>query len=375
VYLNFVPAKKIRNTMNQTSSPDLFSPVTKYGIEFSNAIVMAPMTRSRALGSVPNDLMATYYQQRAGAGLIITEGNSPSPNGIGYARTPGIYSDEQIEGWKKVTNAVHAKGGKIFSQLMHVGRVSHSANMPAGAKILAPSAIQAAGDMWTDSQGLQLKEKPQAMTSADIKATIAEFARAAIHAVEAGFDGVELHGANGYLLEQFLNPHTNQRTDTYGGSVENRSRFALEVTEAVANAIGKNKVGMRLSPYNVFNDMGLYPEIAETYAYLAEELSKQDILYLHVIDYAARTSDEGLTLLKSIRRTFSNLLILNGGYSRERAEQVLHNGEADMVSFGTPFIANPDLHYRLKHGIALQASDPNTFYTPDSKGYTDYAFA
>lgn len=361
--------------MNQTSSPGLFSPVTKYGIEFSNAIVMAPMTRSRALGSVPNDLMATYYQQRAGAGLIITEGNSPSPNGIGYARTPGIYADEQIEGWKKVTNAVHAKGGKIFSQLMHVGRVSHSANMPAGAKILAPSAIQAAGDMWTDSLGLQLKEKPQAMTSADIKAAIAEFARAAIHAVEAGFDGVELHGANGYLLEQFLNPHTNQRTDTYGGSVENRSRFALEVTEAVANAIGKEKVGMRLSPYNVFNDMGLYPEIAETYAYLAEKLSKLDILYLHVIDYAARASDEGLALLKSIRNTFPNLLILNGGYTRERAEQVLHNGEADMVSFGTPFIANPDLHYRLKHGIALQESDSNTFYTADSKGYTDYAFA
>ncbi len=361
--------------MNHANTQDLFSPVKKYGIEFSNAIVMAPMTRCRAIGSLPNDLMATYYAQRAGAGLIVTEGNSPSPNGIGYARTPGIYSLEQIEGWKKVTNAVHAKGGKIFSQLMHVGRVSHSANMPAGTSILAPSAIQAAGDMWTDSQGLQLKEKPQAMTNADIKNAIAEFVSGAKNAIDAGFDGVELHGANGYLLEQFLNPHTNQRTDEYGGSVENRSRFVLEVTEAVVNAIGKDKVGIRLSPYNVFNDMGLYPEIAATYHYLAEKLSKLDILYLHVIDYAARTSDEGLSLLKSIRNAFGNLVILNGGYTRERAEQVLRNGEADMVSFGTPFIANPDLDYRLKHGIALQESDPNTFYTADSKGYTDYAFA
>lgn len=361
--------------MNHTNALDLFSPVKKYGMEFSNAIVMAPMTRSRAIGFVPNDLMATYYEQRAGAGLIVTEGNSPSPDGIGYARTPGIYSAEQIDGWRKVTNAVHAKGGKIFSQLMHVGRVSHSANMPAGARILAPSAIQAAGEMWTDSQGLQLKEKPLAMTTADVKNAIIDFARGAVNAIEAGFDGVELHGANGYLLEQFLNPHTNQRTDEYGGSVQNRSRFVLEVTEAVANAIGKDKVGIRLSPYNVFNDMGLYPEIADTYRYIAEELSKQDILYLHVIDYAARTSDEGLTLLKSIRSTFPNLLILNGGYTRERAEQVLRNDEADMVSFGTPFIANPDLHHRLKHGIALQESDPSTFYTADSKGYTDYAFA
>ena len=365
----------MHNTMNHANTQDLFSPVKKYGIEFSNAIVMAPMTRCRAIGSLPNDLMATYYAQRAGAGLIVTEGNSPSPNGIGYARTPGIYSLEQIEGWKKVTNAVHAKGGKIFSQLMHVGRVSHSANMPAGTSILAPSAIQAAGDMWTDSQGLQLKEKPQAMTNADIKNAIAEFVSGAKNAIDAGFDGVELHGANGYLLEQFLNPHTNQRTDEYGGSVENRSRFVLEVTEAVANAIGKDKVGIRLSPYNVFNDMGLYPEIAATYHYLAEKLSKLDILYLHVIDYAARTSDEGLLLLKSIRNVFGNLIILNGGYTRERAEQVLRNGEADMVSFGTPFIANPDLDYRLKHGIALQESDHNTFYTADSKGYTDYAFA
>lgn len=361
--------------MNQTNAFDLFSPVKKYGIEFSNVIVMAPMTRSRAIGSVPNDLMATYYAQRAGAGLIVTEGNSPSPNGIGYARTPGIYSQAQIEGWRKVTNAVHAKGGKIFSQLMHVGRVSHSANMPVGASILAPSAIQAAGDMWTDSLGLQQKEVPRVMTSTDIKNAIAEFVSAARNAIEAGFDGVELHGANGYLLEQFLNPHTNQRTDEYGGSVKNRSRFVLEVTEAVVKAIGKEKVGMRLSPYNVFNDMGLYPEIAETYHYLAEELSKMDILYLHVIDYAARTSDEGLLLLKSIRSTFSKIIILNGGYTRERAEQVLQNGEADMVSFGTPFIANPDLHNRLKHGIPLQQSDPDTFYTADSKGYTDYAFA
>jgi N-ethylmaleimide reductase len=354
---------------------NLFKNVAHGEITFKNAIVMAPMTRSRAINWQPNDLIATYYAQRATAGLIVTEGTAPSADGIGYARTPGIYSPEQIDGWKRVTKAVHEKGGKIFLQLMHVGRVAHSANQPVGSRILAPSAVTAAGDMWTDSAGLQKKEQPFEMTQADIQNSITDFVVASKNAMDAGFDGVELHGANGYLLEQFLNPHTNKRMDAYGGNIDNRIRFVVEVTRAVSNAIGADKVGVRLSPYNVFNDMALYPEISETYARLTRALAALDILYVHLIDYAARTSEEGMNLIKTIRGDFNNLLILNGGYNRERAETALTTEGADMVSFGSPFIANPDLAYRLEHGVALATPDQSTFYTADESGYTDYALA
>lgn len=359
----------------KADNKDLFSAVSKHGIEFNNAIVMAPMTRSRAIGSIPNQLMAEYYTQRVTAGLIVTEGTAPSPNGLGYARIPGIFNKEQVDGWRAVTRAVHNKGGKIFLQLMHVGRVAHSANMPEGARILAPSAIGANGDMWTDSLGMQKDEEPEAMTLADIKNTIEEFARAAKNAIEAGFDGIELHGANGYLPEQFLNPHTNQRNDNYGRTVENRSRFVVEVTRAVVQAIGKEKVGLRISPYSNFNHMPAYEETFETYNYLTAELSKLDILYLHVVDYAARASEEGQRLLSAIRKNFNNLLILNGGYTKERAEKALRHDGADMISFGSSFLANPDLPYRLQHGLALNNPDAATFYTPEALGYTDYTFA
>lgn len=361
--------------MTNQNNKKLFEPVEFNRIRLNNRIVMAPMTRSRAIGSIPNDLMVSYYSQRASAGLIITEGTSPSPNGLGYARIPGIYSKEQIDGWKKVTDEVHEKKGKIFIQLMHVGRVAHAANMPENSRILAPSAISANGDMWTDSQGMQSFGMPTAMTQTDIDNTIQEFVQAAHNAIEAGFDGVEMHSANGYLLEQFLNPHANTRSDNYGLSYENRCRFAIDVSKAVASAIGKEKVGIRLSPYSTFNDMPNYDGIFSTYDYLSKELNKIDLLYIHLIDYAARNNKDGLRLIDAIRNNFGQILILNGGYTMERAEEAVTAGKADLVSFGSPFISNPNLPYKLKNNIPLTLPDTNAFYTPGQTGYTDYPFS
>jgi N-ethylmaleimide reductase len=361
--------------MNAASTRSIFDKVKLNGFELNNSIVMAPMTRSRAIGIVPNELMVEYYAQRASAGLIITEGTSPSADGLGYARTPGIFDQRQIDGWKQVTDAVHRKGGRIFLQLMHVGRISHPANIPPGGRILAPSSIAAAGTMWTDSAGMQLHGSPAQMTQEDINRTIKEFARGAENAIKAGFDGVELHGANGYLLEQFLNPNSNQRNDEYGGEPPARARFVVEVTRAVADVIGKNKVGVRLSPYNTFNDMPLYDSINETYLHLVRELATLDIAYLHLIDASARKTTQGLELIRGIRNQFENILILNGGYNRERADAALLNDGADLISFGSPFIANPDLPHRLRNDIPLAKPDGSTFYTADAKGYTDYTLA
>ena len=352
---------------------NLLSNVTIHGMEFSNRIVMAPMTRCRAIGNLPNDLMVKYYQQRSSAGLIITEGNAPSPNALGYARIPGIFSQEQIIAWKKITDAVHTKGGKIFTQLMHVGRIAHSANMPKNSKIVAPSAICADADMWTDTLGMQKTELPFEMSLADILQAKKEFVQAAKNSIEAGFDGVELHSANGYLLEQFINPGSNIRKDKYGGSIENRCRFVLELVQAVGDAIGFDKIGVRISPYSTFNSMPAYEDILKTYTYLTTELSKLNITYLHLIDYAARSNNEGLTLIKDIRNNFKQLLILNGGYTKERAENAIESGESDLVSFGSSFIANPDLPYRIENKIEWAKPDTSTFYTADEKGYTDYS--
>ncbi|MFZ2390108.1 MAG: alkene reductase, partial [Polaromonas sp.] len=233
----------------------LFSKTTLGSLPLQNHLLMSPLTRNRATGNIPNALMAQYYAQRATAGLIISEGTSPSPNGLGYPRMPGIFSAEQIAGWKRVTDAVHAEGAKMFIQFMHCGRIGHPLNLPQGARVLGPSAVAAVGDMYTDAEGMKPNALPQAMTEADIKTAIEEFAQGAKNAVTAGFDGVELHGANGYLLEQFIRPNSNQRTDGYGGAIENRARFVLEVADAVIEAIGKDKVGIRLSPFGVFNDM------------------------------------------------------------------------------------------------------------------------
>ena len=237
----------------------LFDKLTTDTLSLANRAVMSPLTRSRATANTPNALMAEYYGQRATAGLIITEGTSPSPNGLGYARIPGLFNDAQVRGWKLVTDAVHAKGGKIFVQLMHTGRVAHVANLPAGAEVLGPSSGICPGEMHTDAQGMQPHSAPRPMTDADIAATVGEYAKAATLAIEAGFDGVELHAANGYLIEQFLNPTVNKRTDGYGGTIDGRNRFALEVARATVAAIGAKKVGIRLSPYGVFNGTGAFP--------------------------------------------------------------------------------------------------------------------
>jgi N-ethylmaleimide reductase len=334
---------------------------------------MAPLTRSRATGNIPNDLMAQYYAQHASAGLIITEGTSPSPNGLGYARIPGIYSAEQIAGWKRVTAAVHPLGAKIFVQLMHCGRVAHPLNLPAGARILGPSAVAAVGEMYTDAKGMQPNATPVAMTEADIKSTVEEYAQAAKNAVAAGFDGVELHGANGYLLEQFFRPTSNRRTDRYGGSIENRARFVLEVTRAVIGAIGKDKVGIRLSPFGAFNDMPAYPTTEADYTYLAGELNAIGLLYVHLVDHSSMGAPPVPESMKAtFRSVFKRTVILSGGYDAVRAESDLEAGRCDLVAFGRPFLANPDLVTRWKTGAALNVPDMSTFYTPGAKGYTDY---
>ncbi len=352
----------------------LFNPTEIGSIKLKNHIVMAPMTRCRAIGNMPNELMAKYYQQRASAGLIITEGTSPSPNGLGYARIPGIFSKEQIEGWKLITAAVHHNGGKIFIQLMHTGRISHILNMAHGSEIIAPSALKAAGQMWTDAKQLQDYPTPKAMTAEDIISTQEEYVNAAKNSIEAGFDGVELHGANGYLLEEFLSPITNVRTDNYDGSIENRCRFVIEVVTEVAAAIGKGKTGIRLSPYGVAGDMPNYPEIDATYDYLSKELNKLDIAYIHLVDHSSMGAPTvPIEIKKAIRNNFKNTLIICGGYDIESGEEDLKNELCDLIGFGRQFINNPDLVARLEHDQELsQNLKTELFYSADEKGYTDY---
>ncbi|MDP2143272.1 MAG: alkene reductase [Gallionella sp.] len=351
----------------------LFTPTTLGNLQLKNRVVMAPMTRCRATGNVPNELMAKYYGMRADAGLIVAEGASPSANGLGYARMPGLFSDEQVQGWKQVTDAVHAGGGKIFVQLMHTGRVSHPANMAAGTRILAPSALALAGDMWTDSSGMQPYPVPAEMSEADIAAAIAEYAHAAKLSIQAGFDGVELHGANGYLIDQFFNTATNQRTDRWGGSIENRIRFAVEVARAAVAAIGAEHIGMRISPYGAFNGAAADAEMDAMYLRLIEELNKLGLVYIHIVDHSAMGAPEvSPTLKANIRSTFKGRYILSGGYDAARANADLDADRGDLVAFGRPFISNPDLVQKLQSGAALNPPDFDTFYTPGEKGYTDY---
>jgi N-ethylmaleimide reductase len=332
------------------------------------------MTRARALNNIPNILMASFYRQRAAAGLIITEGTSPSPNGLGYSRIPGIFSREQMKGWKKVTKAVHAANGKIILQLMHTGRISHSANMPPGSVILAPSAVQATGEVMTDSLGLQEYPVPIAMSFEEIQHTKQEFMDGAVNAIQSNFDGIEIHAADGYLIEQFLSPASNKRIDTYGGTVENRCRFLLEVIEGVIEVVGKQGVGIRLSPYGTTNDMPHYPEIDETYAYLAGELDRLKILYIDVVDHArSGAPDVPVSLKQAIRDRFHGTIILSGGYTKETAEAELQGGIADLIAFGRPFINNPDLVARFRYGWPVaELLDMTTFYSSGEKGYTDY---
>ena len=351
----------------------LYSKAVLGPLTLQNHLVMAPMTRNRASDNIPNALMAEYYAQRAAAGLIITEGTSPSPNGLGYPRIPGIFSPVQVEGWKHISDAVHAGGAKMFLQLMHCGRIAHPLNLPAGAHMLAPSAVKADGEMYTDAEGMKPHPAPKAMTGADIEATIAEYAQAARNAVAAGFDGIELHGANGYLLEQFIRPNTNQRTDGYGGPIGKRARFVLEVAEATIAAIGKDKVGIRLSPFGVFNDMPLYDSMEADYTYLAQRLNTLELLYIHLVDHSSMGAPPVPDSIKAtFRKLFRRTLILSGGYDAARAESDLAAGRCDLIAVGRPFLANPDLVTRWRTGAPLNAPDMATFYTPGPKGYTDY---
>lgn len=351
----------------------LFQEVTIGNIKLKNRIVMSPMTRCRAINNIPNDLMAEYYGARASAGLIITEGTSPSPNGLGYARIPGLFNKDQVDGWKKVTKAVHANNGKIFVQLMHTGRVSHPENMPKGATILAPSAILLGGTMWTDANGMQPYPIPKEMTLEEIKQAQNDFVYSAQMAIEAGFDGVELHAANGYLLEQFLNPNVNKRTDAYGKDAHGRMRFVLEVASLVAKKIGANRLGIRVSPYGVFNETGPFSGIDSFYTELAQKLSEIGLAHIHVVDHSSMGAPPVSPEIKeAIRKNFKGAYILSGGYDAKKAENDLVADKGDLVAFGRPFIANPNLVKLMKENLPIKSPDQNTFYTAGPEGYTKF---
>ena len=360
-----------------TNTSNLFEPYRMGNITLSNRLVMNPMTRCRADATgTPQDPMAEYYGQRATAGLIVTEGIAPSANGKGYARIPGLWSDEQVQAWKPVVNAVHAKGGKIFAQLMHTGRVSHPANMAAEAKIVAPSALALAEKMYTDSLGMQDYPVPQAMLEADIAQAKAEFVQAAKNAIAAGFDGVELHAANGYLLEQFLSPTTNQRTDAWGGSVDKRIRFVAEVACETAAAIGGDKLGIRLSPYGANGGMSAYPELEETYLKLLSILAGAGLAYVHVADHAAMGAPVvPIAFKQALRKAWPRTFFIGGSFDQASGQQAVNDGLVDLIGLGRAFLANPDLVQRMQKGQALAAADMGTFFTPGAKGYTDYALA
>jgi N-ethylmaleimide reductase len=352
---------------------NLLSRYTLRDLELANRIVMAPMTRSRALaGNVPNPLAATYYTQRASAGLLITEGAQVSPQGVGYVRTPGIHSADQVAGWTRVTAAVHAAGGKIFAQLWHVGRVSHP-DFHGGELPVGPSAIAGDGESFTP-EGRKKLEAPRALDTREIAGVVEQFRRAAENARLAGFDGAELHGANGYLLDQFIRDGSNRRTDAYGGSIPNRARFPLDVTDAVIGVWGAERVGYKIAPY--FSALGMSDSTpVETFSYLAAELSRRRLGYLHVAEplsglLAAAPGTPRITPV--LRHVFEGTLIVNGGYDLDSGNRAIASGEADLVAFGAKFLANPDLPERFRRQAPLNAPQVETFYSGEEKGYTDY---
>jgi N-ethylmaleimide reductase len=351
----------------------LFSPFRLGDIELRNRLVMAPLTRNRATHGTdaPGDLNAEYYRQRAGAGLIISEATQISQQGQGYIWTPGIYTPAQVEGWRKVTEAVHAVGGRIFLQLWHVGRISHVSLQPNGAAPVAPSAIRADTQTFVASGFADVSE-PHALTIAEIKAVIRDYVTAAENAKTAGFDGVEVHSANGYLIDQFLKDKTNHRTDAYGGSVENRLRFALEVVDAVLGVWPRERVGIRLSPVNPFNDIA-DSDPARVFFPLVARLSERGIAYIHVIEgQAGGPRDYAPFDYVALRKSFSGAYIANNGYTRALAIEALREKRVDLVAFGRPFLANPDLVERFRRNAPLNTPDQATFYGGDAHGYTDY---
>jgi N-ethylmaleimide reductase len=353
---------------------DLFQPVQLGPYHLANRIVMAPLTRSRAgEDGVPRPLMVEYYAQRASAGLIITEGANISPQGRGFAFTPGIYDDAQVEGWRQVTEAVHARGGRIFPQLWHVGRMSHPSLQPGGALPVSPSAIRPEATSYTTA-GFLPCVTPRALAIAEIAEIVEQYCRATRNALAAGFDGVEIHAANGYLIEQFLRDSTNKRTDAYGGSRENRARFLLDVTEAVAGVCGGERVGIRLSPVSPVNGADLDSDPAGTYAYVVERLNAFGLAYIHIIEGATQGPREvpGGFDLQILRRSFKSLYIANNGYDLGLAIEARHRNLADLIAFGRLYIANPDLVERLRIGARLNVPDRATFFGGGAAGYTDY---
>lgn len=361
--------------MTDTKTSPLFQPMKIGDLELPNRMVMAPMTRNRAgEGLAPTALNAEYYTQRASAGLIVTEASQVSPQGVGYPMTPGIHSDDQVEGWKLVTDAVHEKGGRIFLQLWHVGRISHPTLQPDGLLPVAPSAVKPAGEAFT-YEGLQPFVTPRALETDEIAGVVEDYRNAAQNAKRAGFDGVEVHSANGYLLDQFLRDGTNHRKDAYGGPVEYRVRFLIQVLEAVTSVWKKGRVGVRLSPVNSFNDMS-DSDPQGTFIFAAEMIAGLRLAYLHVVetDMAGQTPSPEAFDFTELRRAFGGPYMANGGYDRDRAERALVEGRADLVSFGQSYLANPDLPERFALAAPLNEPDQDTFYGGDGKGYTDYPF-
>ena len=361
--------------MSSTAHDSLFTPLKVGALELPNRVLMAPLTRNRAhADGTPNSMAQTYYRQRASAGLIVSEATQISAMGKGYLDTPGIYEPSHVDAWKKIVEAVHAAGGRIFCQLWHVGRISHTSLLPDGNSPVAPSAIQANAQTYT-SEGFVDCSTPQAMSQDDIRKTVEDYAQAARCARDAGFDGVEIHAANGYLIDQFMQDKTNQRDDEYGGSIENRIRFLKEVVEAVKNEWDSNRIGVRLSPLGHANDIedsdreSLFTQV---YTYLDD----QAFAYLHVVEQfpGNDNDDTQQQLLKTLRGLYHGVYIGNGGYKADSASKVIAEGQADAITFGRPFIANPDLPERFRIGATLNEPDSDTFYGGGEAGYTDYPF-
>lgn len=350
-------------------SSKLFEKLKIGNLELENRIIYSPLTRSRADDAgVQPEYAAEYYAQRASAGMLITEATNVSPMAKGYVRTPGIYTDEQIESWRRVTGAVHGKGGKIFMQIFHTGRIALPDFLPENQSPVAPSAVKASGQNYTDD-GMKDFVEPRALSTEEVKATVKDFAKAAKNAVKAGFDGIEIHGANGYLVHQFLGTNTNKRTDEYGGSQENRARFLLEIIDAIAAEIGADKIGVKLSPTVPFNDME-DADAKEFYPYLIEKLNERKLAYLHVGFQISSENELGWHRL--LRSLFDGVYFANGGFDKKSGENLIASGDADAVVYGKSFLANPDLPKRFRSDAELNDWDASTFYTPGEKGYTDY---
>jgi len=355
------------------STKDLFSAITIGNLNLKNRIVMAPMTRNRAAeGNIPQDINVEYYRQRADAGLIITEASQVSPEGVGYPATPGIYNDEQVAGWRKITDAVHGEGGFIFLQLWYCGRISHPDLLPDGQTPVAPSAITPEGETIT-FEGMKAFVKPHALETDEIKSIVSQYKNAAQKAKDAGFDGVEIHAANGYLIDQFLRDGSNQRTDEYGGSEENRMRLLNEVIDAVLSVWDSKNVGVRLTPENSFNSMSDSDPQAH-FNYFISQLNERNLAYIHLLEGDMMGGESSIDY-RALRDAYYGIYMANNGYDKNRAQTSLSNEDSDLIAFGIPYLANPDLVERFKNDLPLNEADQSTFYGGDEKGYTDYPFA